>query len=280
MALALVPRLPARCAALVTIAALLGCGPSSPAATSPSPTAEASQPAPSAASATTAPSTASAAPSAEPATAQPAKPGAPADASPPAGVSPLTEPEQKELASKCKKLSEAIAAVARKDGGKKRPVDYITAVLAAPPKLPGTDIPRCSELLTRDTVAYMARTREGEAKVNLKRIVVGLMSAIERDPPVFCASAPPVPAALEAVKDTPYSSVNADWSGAGWKCARFELIGGPQVFQYELRTDAKARTFEVIARGYPVQGGPATELYVAGKVESGVIDPSMPVMRR
>ena len=52
------------------------------------------------------------------------------------------------------------------------------------------------------------------------------------------------------------------------------------MFQYELRSDATAKTFEVIARGYPVQGAPPTELYVAGKVESGAIDPSVPVMRR
>jgi hypothetical protein len=129
-------------------------------------------------------------------------------------------------------------------------------------------------------IDYLARTREGEAKLNLKRIVVGLVTALERDVPTFCASAPAVPKDLATVKDAPYASAGADWRAPGWTCVRFDLSGAQQVFQYELRSDAKAKTFEVIARGYPVQGAAPTELYIAGKVENGAIDPSMPVMRR
>ena len=75
-----------------------------------------------------------------------------------------------------------------------------------------------------------------------------------------------MPPSLETVKDKPYQSTMADWKAEGWLCARFDMAGTPQVFQYELRTDAKAKTFEVIARGYPVQGAAPTELYIAGKV--------------
>jgi hypothetical protein len=142
------------------------------------------------------------------------------------------------------------------------------------------DVPRCAELMRRDTIEYFARTRENEAKINLRRVIVGFMSALEKSPPAFCASAPAVPPSLASVKDQPYSSKPDDWKADGWSCVRFDLSGAPQVFQYEMRTDAKSKTYEVIARGYPVQGGPVTELYIAGKVESGAIDPSTPIMRR
>jgi hypothetical protein len=204
----------------------------------------------------------------------------PVESSPPPGTRPLDDAESKMLAGKCKKMVDAIAGAAKKDGGKKRPIDYAMAVVAHPPKLPGVDTGVCGDLILRDMIEYLARTRENEAKLNLKRIVVGLMTAIERDVPVLCPSASAVPSDLAAVKDTPYASAAADWRAPGWTCARFDLSGGQQVFQYELRSDPKAKTFEVIARGYPVQGAAPTELYIAGKVESGAIDPSMPVMRR
>jgi hypothetical protein len=269
---------------LLALSALaIGCAtaaPADPASPSPGAGAAASaSPASPASSAATA-GAATAVATTEPAASPAPRPGVLADSSLPAGVSALAEAEQKELAGKCKKLVDAIAAIARKDGAKKRPIDYIGEVLANPPKLPGTDVPRCSELLRRDTVAYLARSREGEARVSLKTILVGLMSAIAHEPPELCASAPAVPASLDAVKDKPYASTGADWSSVGWKCVRFDPSGGPQVFQYELRTDAKARSYEIIARGYPVQGGAPTELYIAGKVENGAIDPSSPLMRR
>lgn len=259
---------------------LVACGPAAPGPASPSPTASAS---------------ASAAPSsppsdalvegpvkvAEPPPNAPApKPGVPVESAPPPGTRPLDDAEAKELGGKCKKLTDVIASTAKKDGGKKRPIDYVETVVANPPKLAGVDVPRCADLIKRDMIEYLARTRESEAKLNLKRIVVGLVTALERDVPVFCASAPAVPPDLATVKDKPYASAAADWQAPGWTCARFDLSGGQQVFQYELRSDAKAKTFEVIARGYPVQGAAPTELYIAGKVESGAIDPSMPVMRR
>lgn len=270
------------CAAALVSPWGIGCGPASPEPVSPAPTATASASAPASAEPTAAPTASvSAAPTTEPAAIAPAaKPGVPVDSVAPPGTQPLTDAERKEVSSKCKKLSDAIVAASKKGGGKKRPIDYANEVFASPPKLPGVDVPRCTELLRRDMVEYLARTRESEAKLNLKRIIVGLVTALEHEPPAFCASAPAVPPDLATVKDTPYASTSADWKAPGWTCVRFDLVGGQQVFQYELRTDAKARTYEAIARGYPVQGAPATELFIAGKVESGALDPSMPIMRR
>ena len=269
-------------ASLVLLLGSSGCGPATPEPSSPSPTASASaSTAPSVVASTAPTATPTSAPTSEPEAIAPStKPGVPVESSPPPGTQPLTEPEQKELASKCKKLGDAIVAAAKKGGAKKRPIDYANEVLSNPPKLPGVDVPRCSELIRRDTIDYLARTRENEAKLNMKRIVVGLMTALEREPPELCAGAPAVPKDLASVKDAPYASTADDWKDAGWKCARFDLVGGQQVFQYELRTDKKTLTYEVIARGYPVQGAPATELFISGKVDHGAIDPSMPVMRR
>lgn len=265
-------------------ACLSACGSTTTDAQSPAPTASATSTAAPAAdpSATaTAAATSSAAPTSDPtASAPPAKKGVPLESSAPPGAQPLTDDEAKELESKCKKLADAVAAAAKKTGGKKRPVDVVQEVIAHPPKLPGVDIPRCGALMERELTDYLARTRESEAKLNLKRILVSLGSAIEASPPKFCASAGPTPPDLATVKDIPYQSTPADWQAPGWKCAVFDLSGAPQVFQYELRTDAKAQSFEVIARGYSVRGAAATEIYVAGKVENGKIDPSTPVLRR
>lgn len=276
---------------LLLLAALLpcvaACGPSTPDAASPSPSASptaspsASPGAPSSTDSAAAGPTAAAEPaaSAEPAAAPP-KPGVPYDSVPSPGTNPLSGDEAKELQSKCKKLTDAITAAAKKGGAGKRPLDRLFEALASPPKVAGVDVPRCVELMRRDTIDYLARTRESEAKINLRRVMVGLMGALDQGASALCASAPAVPASLGAVKDQPYTSTPDDWKADGWKCARFDLSGAPQVFQYELRTDAKSRSYEVIARGYPVQGGPPTELYIGGKVENGAIDPSTPILRR
>jgi hypothetical protein len=271
-------------AAAILGALAAGCGPSSP---EPAVPAASTQPAASVApSATAAPGDAAAAAttaapsSSATAAAPPAKRGVPYDSVPSPGTNPLSDAEASELKTKCKKFTDAITAAAKKAGSGKRPIDGMFEALANAPKVAGVDVPRCSELMKRELIAYFAATRENEAKINLRRIIVGLMSKLEQDGHALCPSAAAVPAALASVKDQPYASTAADWSTAGWKCAVFDLSGGQQVFQYELVTDPKAMTYEVIARGYAVQGGPPTELYIAGKVESGVIDPSTPILRR
>ncbi|MEZ4300302.1 MAG: hypothetical protein R3B70_35480 [Polyangiaceae bacterium] len=264
-----------------------GCGSGTPDAATPAPSAtgssagtgavETSAPAP---SATAGPDVAQAATAEPPAEAAPPKPGVPYDSVPTPGTNPLSTDEAKELKTKCKKLADAVAASAKKSGSSKRPLDAVFEALANPPKIAGVDVPRCADLMRRDTITYLAHSRESEAKINLRRVMVGLMTALDAEPPKLCGSAKAVPATVEEVKDTPYTSKPEDWASDGWKCARFDLSGAPQVFQYELRTNENAKSYEVIARGYPVQGGPSTELFIAGKIESGAIDPSTPILRR
>lgn len=278
------PLRPAAAAAVLALVPWLAaaCGPATPDPATPAPDASGTStatPPPADSTTTPEPSATAAASAAEPPPAPP-KPGVPYDSVPIPGTSPLSADEAKELKAKCKKFTDAVTAAAKKAGAGKRPIDGLFEALASPPPVAGVDAPRCADLMRRDTVEYLARTRENEAKINLRRVMVGLMGALDKSPPALCPSAPAVPAALATVRDVPYASKPEDWQAEGWKCARFDLAGGQQVFQYEMRTDDKSRSYEVIARGYPVQGGPATELYIAGKVESGALDPSTPILRR
>ena len=100
----------------------------------------------------------------------------------------------------------------------------------------------------------------------------------EREPPALCAGAGPVPADLGALTAGPWTSKTEDWAAPGWACARFNLAGERQRFQYQIVTGATA--WEVIARGFPVPGGAPTELYARGPVEGGRIKPSREVYRR
>jgi hypothetical protein len=208
-------------------------------------------------------------------------PGVPADESNPPGINPLSDAEAQEAELKCTKLGRAIekdVKAARKAG--KNPYEAVLEALNSPPNVPGLDVPRCAELMRRDVMASQALNIESEAKNNLKAISVGLSAAYNQQPPVLCPSAPPVPPTLDLLRNGPWKADAASWEAPGWKCARFNLAGAPQYFQYELKTDAAAQTWEVVARGFPVAGQPATELYLRGRVENGHIQPSSRVMRR
>lgn len=226
------------------------------------------------------PASTAAAPASTPAPAA-TPPGVPADESNPPGAAPLTDEEAKEAELKCARLGSAIeknVKAARKAG--KSPYDAVLEALKNPPAVAGMDVPRCADLMRRDVIASQALNIESEAKNNLKAISVGLATASERTPSEFCASAPPVPANLDQLRAGPWKSEPTSWDAPGWKCTGFNLRGAPQYFQYELRTDPAAQTWEVIARGYPVAGQPATELFLAGRAENGKIRPSSKVMRR
>jgi hypothetical protein len=206
-----------------------------------------------------------------------------AESSPP-GVSKLSKEEADEAKKTCAPLAEAIAKAAqkRKPSGPAERSAFLEEILAHPPKLPKVDVARCADLLVRDLRAYLAAMIESEAQMGLGRLVVGLATALEQEPPVLCPSAGPVPADLGALAlgAGPWVSKPSDWGAPGWKCARFALAGEPQRFQYQLVTDATAGTWEVIARGFPVKGGEPTELYSHGRIEDGHIKPSRNVYRR
>ncbi len=264
------------CVAIVALA-LAACSPSVP----PAGANGEAPPPPAAAPATSAaPSPDPTPPAPPPAPPKPAGPEVLATDSSPPGITKLSKEEREVAAKTCAPLSDAVAAAAKK---KKlsRPADrnaFIQEFLANPPKLPRIDVAKCADLLVRDVRAYLAGTIESEAKMNLGRVVVGLATSLEREPPDLCASAGPVPADLGAVAAGPWASKTQDWSAPGWACARFDLADEPQRFQYQLVTTPTH--WEVIARGFPVKGGEPTELYARGAIEGGHIQPSREVFRR
>jgi hypothetical protein len=201
------------------------------------------------------------------------------DSAPP-GVTRLSK-EEGELARKaCTPLADAMATAARKQK-LTHAADrnaFLEDFLAHPPQLPRVDVATCADLLLREVRAYVAATIESEAMMNLGRIVVGLASSLEREPPELCAGAGPVPADLGVLKAGPWASKAEDWAAPGWVCAHFNLAGEPQRFQYQLVIGAA--TWEVVARGFPVKGGAPTELYARGRIEGGHIQPSREVYRR
>jgi hypothetical protein len=95
----------------------------------------------------------------------------------------------------------------------------------------------------------------------------------------MCPSAPPVPASLGALRDGTYASKPEDWAAPGWSCLRFEQPM-PQHYQYEVRSDPKAGTYEAIARRPSAEGRPASELFLRGLMENGDLQPNSAVMRR
>jgi hypothetical protein len=227
-------------------------------------------------------STAVVAPPGPPAAAVPAEPEVLAKDTSPPGVARLSKEEAEAAKKTCAPLAEAIAKAAqkRKPAGPAERNAFIEEILANPPKLPKVDVAHCADLLLRDMRGYVAAMVESEAHMAIGRIVVGLATALELEPPALCASAGPVPTDLGALAAGPWISQPGDWAAPGWKCARFALSGEAQRFQYQLVTDAAAGTWEIVARGFPVKGGEPTELYAHGRLEGGHIKPSREVYRR
>src|SRR5690606_35066200 len=153
----------------------------------------------------------------------------------------------------CGPVMDAAKRAARADKHQKPSADYVEALADAPPKIAGVDVPRCIAWLLRELRAYQARSQESAAMNDLKRILVGLSGAVAQGE--RCPSAPPVPEDLAALEVGPVIPPIDRYAAAGWRCVRFDTQGAPQHFQYEVRRDGDR--YELIARGFPVRGGPA-----------------------
>lgn len=197
----------------------------------------------------------------------------------PAGLSPLSDEEAQEAETKCAGLSKALASAVKADKSGRSRTDVLLEALRQGIEAPGVDVARCSELIRRDLLVYRARMIESEAINNIKMISVGLASATNKEPPELCPNAGPTPSDLAALERGAVPVPNDAWSAPGWACVRFSSPV-PVRFQYELRVDGKAGTYEIIARGFPVEGQPAEVLFQKGTIEGGKTRPSSDVMRR
>jgi hypothetical protein len=193
---------------------------------------------------------------------------APARDSHPAGVHPLDAAEQAEVEKGCKKLVDAVAAVVKKKNpsGRLAATTAMLEALAKPPEVAGVDVPRCAELVRRDLEDYLASAVENEAIASLRMIALALARVAQSDG-VVCASAPAAPADVAKVRSGSYVTTAADWAGEGWRCNGFGAAGMPVRWQYEVKVDATRRTYDIIARGFPVSGGPQAELVLPGGVD-------------
>jgi hypothetical protein len=213
---------------------------------------------------------------AAPSEAAPPPPSPSAQPSPPLppAVAPLTAAEQKETERLCKPLLNALAQ-RKKPGSGVTPLDLLEQILVKPPAaMSKPDVARCAELMRRGIATYLQAAIEMEARVTTRQIAMSMAAAYEREQgalggPVvhaLCPSAQPVPPDLAAVRGKPHVAAESDWSGPGWACLHFQL-GGNQRFQYEVKTDAAARSFVVIGRQPSADGTRVIEITQPGRVD-------------
>lgn len=209
---------------------------------------------------------------APPASASAAAVAVDAPAEPPAAPEPLplTAAEQKDTQRLCKPLMGAMAK-AKARGGDQSPLEALQAALARPPpSMKPADVERCRDLLGRGIRGYVAAAREVEARVILGQIALRAVGAY-RETGKLCPDAAKVPADRALVARGPYESTAADWSSPGWACLHFNFEGQPQRFQYEMRTDADGKGFELLAHGVPGENGRFVTIVQRGKIgEKGI----------
>jgi hypothetical protein len=206
--------------------------------------------------------------------------GEPIGDKPPPGVKPLEPTEAAELDAKCKPLESAVFGKRPRRGSSSDAAsigvaEAVLEVLESPPPLAGIDVARCTELLKRDIVDFIARSREARAAQAIRTVLVGLADrSSRREPP--CAAGAAVPSDIAAVATDPYESKPKDYASGGWVCAGYKPLGAPQSFQLELVISGEA--YRVVARLYPVKGGSVSELYA--ETPATAVDPGAPILRR
>lgn len=154
------------------------------------------------------------------------------------------------------------------------------AALDKTPKVKGVDEARCSDLVRRDQTRQLARSAENDARMMLVNMAK-MVGVAFRQSSQLCPSAEPTPPSVEAVA-TPggLGTTAKEWGAKGWKCLQAELWNQPVRWQYELRSNPAGGTFEIVARGRPVVGGPQEELYLTGIVDAEGVAPPGAVKRR
>jgi hypothetical protein len=151
------------------------------------------------------------------------------------------------------------------------PQKMLEEALKKPLKISEADRARCADLLLRSVRAYLAEAVQVEAKVTLSRMMRGMVAAYQSERKLCPSTSRPVPADISALKADAYTSTEADWETPEWRCLGFSMAGQAQRFQYEVRSDPQAKTFRLIARGFPVRGGAMVELSQDGSVtEKGI----------
>ncbi len=134
--------------------------------------------------------------------------------------------------------------------------------------MPEADLQRCKAVLTKNYRAYVFSMMQGEAQMILKKLGEKMVFAFESNK-TLCPSADPIPANIQDVAKGPYTTTEADWNSAGWKCVGFELPGQAIRFQYSIKSDPKTSSFEIIARGCPELNDEWLIMVAKGQLKNG-----------
>lgn len=125
----------------------------------------------------------------------------------------------------------------------------------------------CNQLMIRSMREFKMRSAESEPRVALKLMAKAIREHYEENKTLCPASKQPVPPELSQVADGTYQFQEADWEDPAWACVLYRPgVGGRQRFQYELKTNPKKKTFELIARGYPAGDDELVTLFVTGEL--------------
>jgi hypothetical protein len=223
------------------------------------------------------------APAPPPAAPKPSRKPVLAREQPPPGAEALSPEESGFVKGECKPVLKVIQQRARKDrsrdGKNQRASKMLRELKQNPPTIAGVDVKRCTDLLIKDFNSAMAATLEASAINDIKMIVVGLAGAWANNQKL-CPSTSPVPRKLELLKNGAIRVPPSAYDNDAWRCVNFNRRGAPQAFQYRLVTDAKTKRYTISARGYPVPGRPAVELFLEGDASKGGVQPSSDVYRR
>ncbi len=118
---------------------------------------------------------------------------------------------------------------------------------------------RCIDVHRRTVDEYLASKVEGEAVEVLGAIAKGLQAAF--DAGKVCPAAGPTPKVMASQGDKWVGP--EEYATDAWRCIGFSRTE-PQYYQYEVKTDAAAKRFEIVARGYPLRKkGKLSELVFA-----------------
>jgi hypothetical protein len=109
----------------------------------------------------------------------------------PSGLHPLTVEEAQEAEANCGGLSNALDVAIRGDKSDQPPAELVLEALKRDFSVPGVDVPRCRELISRDVLTFRVRAIESEAINNIRLFSVGLAAASTAGPATFCRSAGP-----------------------------------------------------------------------------------------
>lgn len=178
------------------------------------------------------------------------------------GVVPTTQADRDFLEASCAAFVKAIGKAEDEATSLKEREDdaLIDKARSALPKGPDGD--RCVEVHRRLVDEYLAGKVEAEAILVLGVIADGLQGAFDAEKKI-CPSAEPTPTVIAKQGDKWVGPEAYDTDA--WRCIDFKRIE-PQYYQYEVKTHAQARRFEIIARGYPLRKkGKLSELVFAAR---------------